>query len=36
MDDGKCNDDVRKQSSDWLNEEKQSCSTCGTHFNKIF
>ena len=33
-DDG--NGNARKQWSDWLNEEKQSCCTCGTHFNSIF
>ena len=26
---------ARKQWSDWLNEEKQSCFTCGTHFSTI-
>ena len=30
-----CNDDARKQWSDWLNEEKQSYCTCRTHFSAI-
>ena len=34
-DDGIDNDDVRKQWSDWLNEEKSSCCTCGTHLSTI-
>ena len=34
-DDSNGNDDVRKQWSDWLNEEKSSCCTCGTHFSTI-
>ena len=35
-DDGNGTDDARKQWSDWLNEEKQSCCTCGTHLSRIF
>ena len=27
--------DTRKLSSDWLNEKKQSCCTCGTHLSTI-
>ena len=34
-DDGNGKDDARKQWSDWLNEEKQSCCTCGTRFSTI-
>ena len=34
-DDGNGNDDARKQWSDWFNEEKYSCCTCGTHFTTI-
>jgi len=34
-DDANGNEDARKQWSDWLNEEKQSCCTCGTHFRAI-
>ena len=30
------NDEARKQRSDWLNDEKESCCACGTHLVKFF
>ena len=36
FDDGNINDNATNQWFDWLNEEKQSCCTCGTLFGAMF
>ena len=36
FDDGNVNDNATNQWFDWLNEEKQSCCTCGTLFAAMF